>query len=309
MDTLSRLLGRTIMFDDYCALALPRIAVWRVVCGLVMTFAVILALSAGILLLTELVAPELALRQAPDLSSTKGTLVALGSFIVWAPAIALTLWLWHRRTLPTLFNERRHVRAASYLKGFAIAAAVGLFTILLGALVVGAPVRAPLVEDWALLAGAAFLLLIIQTGSEELLFRGYLQQQLGARFRSGLWWGVLPSLMFGAMHWNPEGFGGGTGVVILTTGVFGLAMAVIVARTGDLSLVMGLHLGVNVVALLGVAPAKHLSGLSLFRWPEDQGAMMILSWLDFLVLVAVGLAALFLDQRRRNVSDLPDVFT
>ncbi len=44
---------------------------------------------------------------------------------------------------------------------------------------------------------------LIQTGAEELVFRGYLQQQLAARFASPLIWMVLPALIFGAVHYDP----------------------------------------------------------------------------------------------------------
>jgi DNA-directed RNA polymerase subunit RPC12/RpoP len=37
---------------------------------------------------------------------------------------------------------------------------------------------------------------LIQTGAEEVLFRGYLQQQLAARFASPIAWMVLPSAIF-----------------------------------------------------------------------------------------------------------------
>ncbi|MGB0410706.1 MAG: lysostaphin resistance A-like protein [Pikeienuella sp.] len=308
MDTISRLLGRTVLFDDYCDLAHPRAALWRLICGALTFGAFLLAFTVGGFFLLKLLLPEIGATDLLDLTTPQGTLIALGTFLAWPPALALALWIWHRRGLASLINEDRRVRLISYLKGFAIAVIIGVLTLFLGSVVIGMPTPAPVVSDWAMFAGFAFVLLIIQTGSEELFFRGYLQQQFGARVRTGLWWGVLPSVLFGALHWNPDSFGGGAAIVILTTGVFGLAMAVIVARTGDLSLVMGLHLGVNFVALLLAAPSNYLSGLALFHWPNDNGALTVLGWMDFGVLCAVCIAALFWDQRRRNLSDLPDVF-
>ncbi|MEZ5685612.1 MAG: CPBP family intramembrane glutamic endopeptidase [Paracoccaceae bacterium] len=41
-------------------------------------------------------------------------------------------------------------------------------------------------------------LLVLQIGAEELVFRGYLLQQLGARFHHPLIWMGLPSVLFGA---------------------------------------------------------------------------------------------------------------
>lgn len=308
MDTLSRLFGRTIAFDDYCALSQPRIAIWRIICGLLTLAVVIMAWTILAALAARFAAPELISGGAADLQSGDGVLFALGTFVAWPLGLIIVLRLWHRRGFMTLVNENRRVGLWSYAKGFAIAATIGIATIVLGTLLVGAPTRAVTPPNWGLMIAAAFVLLLVQTASEELLFRGYLQQQLGARFRSGIWWAVLPSFLFGALHWNPEGFGANASLMILTTGVFGLAMAVIVARTGDLSLVMGLHLGVNVVALFLVAPSTHLSGLAMFQWPADGRVLAQLGWLDFGVLTTVGLIVLFWDQRRRNLSILPDVF-
>lgn len=308
MDTLSRLFGRTVAFDDYCDLALPRLAIWRVICGVLTLGVVIIAFTTLAAVGARFAAPDLIRGGEADLQSPEGVLFALGTFVAWPIGLLIALRLWHRRRFMTLINENRQLRLGAYGKGFIIAVAIGVLSILIGALLVGAPVRAVTPPNWEVMLAAAFVLLIVQTASEELLFRGYLQQQLGARFRTGIMWAILPSLIFGALHWNPGSFGASASIMILTTGVFGLAMAVIVARTGDLSLVMGLHLGVNVVALFLVAPSTHLSGLALFQWPADGALLARLGWIDFGILCAVGLIALFWDQRRRNLSILPDVF-
>ena len=46
--------------------------------------------------------------------------------------------------------------------------------------------------------------ILLQTGAEELLFRGYLQQQFAARFKSAGPWLILPSVLFGLAHYDPS---------------------------------------------------------------------------------------------------------
>ena len=50
---------------------------------------------------------------------------------------------------------------------------------------------------WLLVLPVALFSILIQTSAEEILFRGYLQQQLGARFASPWIWMALPSVLFG----------------------------------------------------------------------------------------------------------------
>ncbi|MEL6476944.1 MAG: type II CAAX endopeptidase family protein [Pseudomonadota bacterium] len=84
---------------------------------------------------------------------------------------------------------------------------------------------------------------ILQACGEEVLFRGYLQQQLVARCRNPLVWAVLPSLLFGLLHWQ-----GTYGLVyVMVTTLFGLTAALITWRTGSLAGAMGLHFGNNLI--------------------------------------------------------------
>jgi hypothetical protein len=57
---------------------------------------------------------------------------------------------------------------------------------------------------WASFLPLALVGVLVQTGAEEVLFRGYLQQQLAARFASPLAWMVLPSVIFALLHYQPE---------------------------------------------------------------------------------------------------------
>lgn len=120
---------------------------------------------------------------------------------------------------------------------------------------------------WLTFLPMALLMILLQTGAEELLFRGYLQQQLAARFRSPIIWMVLPSVLFGLGHWNPDQFGTAAWTVVGVTTLVGLFAADLTARTGTIGAAWGFHFANNVAAILIISLEGPLSGLSLWLVP------------------------------------------
>ena len=69
---------------------------------------------------------------------------------------------------------------------------------------------------------------------------------------------VLPSVMFGALHfWNGNGAAEGVLWAIWATAL-GIACADLTARTGNLGAAIGLHMANNVFALLKMMCPKRL---------------------------------------------------
>lgn len=120
---------------------------------------------------------------------------------------------------------------------------------------------------WALYALPALALLAVQTGAEEVAFRGYLQGQLAARFRSPVAWAVMPSLAFGAIHYDPALPPANAAIFCAGAAVFGLAAADLTARTGSIGAAWGLHFANNVAALLVLSPPGEFSALALRLTP------------------------------------------
>lgn len=142
--------------------------------------------------------------------------------------------------------------------------------------------------------------LLIQTGTEELIFRGYLQQQLGARWSSPWVWMGLPAALFGVLHWAPDEYGVMAPLIVLWAVAFGLANADLTARTGNLGAAVGLHFAANAQSLLLIALYGNLSGLSLFTIDLPSGqpwallpylaidtASLLVSWLAIRVILRV----------------------
>lgn len=153
-------------------------------------------------------------------------------------------------------------------------------------------------STWVSLLPLSLALILLQIATEELVFRGYLQSYLGARFRSPLVWMVLPSAMFAVLHLDFQTYGSNAVAVALWAGVFGLAAADLTARTGSLGAAMGLHLVNNVSAMLITGLQGYWDGLTLFVLPfgphnEDavaamlplEALMILCSWLAVRIAV------------------------
>jgi membrane protease YdiL (CAAX protease family) len=158
---------------------------------------------------------------------------------------------------------------------------------------------APLVPNvpfmrWLLVLPFALSAVLVQVGAEELLFRGYLQQQLAARFRYPVIWMTVPALLFGAGHYMPSEAGTNAWLIVLWSVVFGILMADLTARAGSLGPAIAVHFFNNVVAIVIVSMPDSLSGLSLFLSPFSMtDAEEVRAWLpvDFAMMVVSWLAA------------------
>lgn len=110
----------------------------------------------------------------------------------------------------------------------------------------------------------ALPLLAVQIGAEELIFRGYLLQQLAARSRNPLLWMVLPSALFGVLHYAPGANGASALWIALWATAFGCLAADLTARAGNLGPALAFHLTNNIAAMFLIGLYGQLDGLSLF---------------------------------------------
>lgn len=127
---------------------------------------------------------------------------------------------------------------------------------------------------WLLGLPFAILAILVQSGSEEVVFRGYLQQQLAARYSSRLIWMLLPSILFGYLHFgNADGSAEGVLWALWAT-MLGIACADLTARTGNIGAAVGLHTANNVFAfcIFGMEDGPD-SGFALFLYPYEAPGM------------------------------------
>ncbi len=279
-------------FDRFVAPARARPQLWRLALGVVLILLCVLLGTGAVFGLGWFLAGrgEDGAIWADSMVSAEtplGTLLLLFSFLGMAVGAMLAARWLHRRPAGTLFGPavrtlRDFVRAAGVVGGL-MTLSVALWSATYDAV----PNLPP--ATWAALLPLTLLGLLIQTGAEELVFRGYLMQQLAARFRSPVIWALVPSLLFGAVHYNPALPPEGALVLIGAAAIFGLAAADLTARTGSIGAAWGFHFINNVFAVAVLSTEGTITGLSLLATPysvEDSARFdaLILVDLAFLVL-------------------------
>lgn len=198
--------------------------------------------------------------------------VMFSTFLFYYIGLGLVLKLLHKRGIRSLFGPSRALDMRHYVNGVLIAGGIALFLLLfqfVEKLFLPSEMDVPLVQNlalgtWAIWAIPALLLIAMQSLAEELVFRGYILQQLRARFNILVVWAVLPSLLFGVLHFDPGTFGVVNGAMyVISTAVSGTVAALVTIRTGNLGAAAGLHFGNN-ASMVFVGNAGHLDGFSLF---------------------------------------------
>ena len=297
------MLLKPLVFDRYVAPARLRPQLWRLVVGVVLILAIYILWMGA---MAGVIGAALGADRLEDALGAVGTggtpsslILLLLTFVGMAlGAFAATRWL-HKRSIATLFGPRDIV-LRDFAVGFGIFALVALPGIVWFFLTLDLTPGAAW-PVWLVFLPLALIGLLIQTGAEEIVFRGYMQQQLAARFASRWVWMVLPSVIFGLVHYAPEEMGGSVWLIVFVTGFFGLLMADLTARSGSIGMAWGLHFANNVFAILIVTAGGALDGMALTRLPhgpDDVEIMRPLIYADIgLIIVAWGLCRLALRAR------------
>ena len=268
-------------------------ALWRLLLGaitaILLTF-VWLAVIIGALALTMRLHPidaaQAAFGGAADTPERSIFYLMIIAGLGFATVAAAALWQGRgRRDLVG--------RGPVVLRHFIIAAGVTLFLALVLSLINSVFSDDPPLErnlsvgTWLSWLPFALIALAFQTGAEELFFRGYLQSQLAARFRSPLIWLVLPSIAFGFAHFAPGLPGANSYLYVAFAAIFGILAGDLTARTGSLGAAWGWHFANNSFAVLFVATEGSVTGLGLYRAPGGLNEAITISPLLLIDLAIV----------------------
>lgn len=277
--------------------ARPYQQIWRTLLGLVIIHTAFFAATFGIFMLgawalnTE---PANILRGATPVETAVFFLTFLGYHLgLWAVVRIL-----HKRGFRTLFGPSLRINWKHFRCGLLIALAISLVAILVQILGTAfsawdpqAATQAMPLTSWLALILPALALIWMQIMAEELVFRGYLLQQLRARFRSIWLWAILPSLIFGVLHFDASTYGVNAYFYVLHTATVGIVLAIVTLRTGNIGAAAGLHFGNNAM-MIASGTKGTLDGFSLFLTEIPlKGALMTSSILTqtTLAIAAFGL--------------------
>lgn len=286
------------MMARFAAPARPRAQIWRLGAGTVVLVAgyVLFLVIAGLLVALAahqgfgLTQRDTAMfeREIARMETGRATMIVLFSFAaIWFSTWLAAQWV-HRRGLGSLIGPWRQTRR-DFLRVMLALCALNaiLFPVFFGAVEITPHV--PL-SAWLAILPLTLLGVLIQTSAEELVFRGYLQQQLAARFAAPFVWLVIPSILFGLLHHDPDTMGGNTWAVVIWASVFGLAAGDLTARSGNLGAAAALHFVNNVGAIALVSVKGPLSGLALYHLPFFANDTEAAQGFLILDLVTIGLA-------------------
>ena len=276
------------------ASARRRPELWRILGGLLLVATVALAANALLWGLLRRLMPGYWDAEALAGNRPGAMLVVLGGFIFVTLGVAVAARVLHDRRLRDVTGPPAEA-ARQFRQVLRLLLLLGAVVMVLPPYDMGAPLLPNLpLSRWLLLLPASLLAVLIQTSAEEILFRGYLQQQLAARFRAPLVWAGVPSLLFAAGHFMPDEAGANAPVVMAWAGLFGLLMADPTARAGTLGPAIAVHLFNNVTSMLVFSVPGSLNGLALYLLPYDlSDSQAMLPWLvvDFAAMVLAWLAA------------------
>jgi uncharacterized protein len=143
------------------------------------------------------------------------------------------------------------------------------------------------------------LLMPIQVGIEELIFRGYLVQGLALVFRNGIVPLLITTLLFGLAHMgNPEVQKHGWMIMLPYYCANAFFMGLITLLDEGLELAYGMHLANNVVSgLLVTSPNSVIQPSTVFMVSDETPGAEIMAWL---VMALIAFAAYYYRYRWKN---------
>ncbi|MEQ1780712.1 MAG: CPBP family intramembrane glutamic endopeptidase [Hyphomonadaceae bacterium] len=263
-------------FQRWIDAARPRTQLWRTMLGALLIVVIWLVWT----IVVGLVAVRSGLVTPHAMATVMGqsdTPLSYGDVVIATGVLFATFWgLWFgvwaavrllsKRSFASVISFERRVRLGQFAVGMALAAGYLAAGVALSSMSGIAPQRSNLsIETWLMSFAPLAILIFLQSAGEELFFRGFLTQQLAARTRHPLVWGLLPSMAFGIAHASNGGGDLMFGIYYVAAAtLLGLVMTATVWRTGGLSAAMGFHFINNIGALLVVSVAGSSPPVSLF---------------------------------------------
>ena len=241
--------------------------IFRLLLGLVILTLVYLVLLTALLFALKLTMGGVWVSNLRSgvVTSPGQTLTLLGSFSTMAIAVGAVVLILHHRSPTTLLGGLRPAfdQFCQSIRGLIP------YLIIVILLVFSSQDMQPhlAIGTWLTLLPITLVLLMVQVGAEELVFRGYLQSQLAAINAPTFVWILLPSVAFGLLHYDPTTTGDLAPWIVLWAIFFGVAAADLTARYGTLGPAIAMHFVNNFAAITLMGVKDNLGGLNLYVYP------------------------------------------
>jgi len=271
-----------VPFDTFVTPARTKPQLWRLFLGLFLFGIIYIGLTIAI------TAPAMYFGIL-DADMSTNTLASMTVLFVTFWAALLGLWavirLLHSRKFSTLIGSLPQAKR-DFLKAMALFFVLQALWLMTSVITDGALPNQTLISVLIFLPLAA-ILVFLQTGAEELFFRGYLLQQLAARFQNPLIWFALPPIAFGLLHYEPTVYGGISWGVVIGICLTGLAWADLTRITGNIGAAWGWHFMNNFLLFNFLSLQDDMNG---FSWKvsavgvEDMGRFEVFGDIGFTIV-------------------------
>lgn len=227
-------------------------------------------------------------------------LLELGMFVVAAAGFYLGLRYLHQKTLTSVLTGYEKFRFKRFWFAFLVWAALLAVSTLLTYIFYPEELTINFNFTGFLISTLImFLLMPIQTGLEEVVFRGYFMQGLSQLFKNGFVPLIITSLLFGSAHMsNPEVQKFGWQIMLTYYVCFALFMGAITLLDEGIELAFGIHFANNFISsLLLTSSDSVIKTYSIFEVKEENPASEIFMWL---IMAAITLLIFQLKFRWKN---------
>lgn len=267
---------RISQYREQVAPLAPEAQLWKVlftaalvVAGqIIATSAVFFAFAYTISLFTDALY-RFELLRVSALQSRDSVLAILLTFSGWILAVWLGLRFLHSRRIRDVASPGGRMGLGHFARSTTFFFAFGLIAFAATLPYMDyLPNLSP--QIWIFWLVPTLVAIFVQVYAEELVFRGYLQSMLAARFASPLIWIGIPTLLFGLLHLPTAlAFGENAWLVLAAPTLLGGIAAHLTARTGSISTATALHFANNAIGILVVSVPGPLGMLSLYTYPFD----------------------------------------
>jgi len=221
-----------------------------------------------------------------------GLVLMLIPFLVMLFLSVFLIKTLHKRSLMDVINGGRSFRWSRFMVGFFTWGIIIFATIIFSVFFNQDNYKIQFsVREFVPLVIISFIMLSLQSGSEEFLFRGYLVQGIAARTGSSFWVIVISSTLFAVVHGlNPEVKEFGFWLAIPLYFLFGAILAIITIMDNGIEMAIGFHSANNVLSAIFItSKSSVLQTPALFYEKEthfaDQYWNFLLAALLFLLMI------------------------
>jgi len=257
------------VFEAFIAPARAYPQLWRLILGILLiavTMVLLVALQIGVLFwIVGAAAFNDWMGQLVNALSPAGTLLLMLTFAGMALGPMLAARILHKRAFLSVIGPMRLAARDFCVTGLIVAAimamSLGVWSFSFDAI----PNVPP--QIWITILPLSVAGILLQTGAEEIAFRGYLAQQLAARFARPWVWMSVTAIAFGALHYQPEVAPLSRWMVVIWATAFGLAAADLTRVSGSIGAAWGFHFANNALAILILSTEGTIPGLALYLTP------------------------------------------